>query len=407
MPVRPETVGLSAARLQRIDDHLQRKYVDAGRLPGTLTMIARKGEVAHVGIRGMADRERGKPLAEDTIFRIYSMTKPITSVAMMMLVEEGLAALDDPVHRYIPEWRDLGVFAAGTHDLGFQTTAPARPMQIVDLLRHTAGLTYGFQMRTNVDAAYRRAGFGMPEKRTTLDDMIAGLGKIPLEFSPGSAWNYSVATDVVGHLVQKISGKPFEQFLKDRILDPLGMEDTGFFVPPEKHHRLAACYQATADNPMQLYDDPESGYFRAPPPFISGGGGLVGTARDYMLFCQAMLDGGRHAGGRLLSRKTVALMTANHLPGGADLPSVSRSLFSEASYSGVGFGLGFATTVDPAKTLIAGSAGDYFWGGMAGTFFWVDPKEELIVLFMTQLMPSNAYPVRRELRTMVYAAIDD
>ena len=405
--MKPESVGLSSKRLAFIDDFLARKYVDTGRLPGTLTLVARRGEVAHLGIRGMADVERAKPLAEDTIFRIYSMTKPITSVAFLMLVEEGKVGLDDPVHRYIPEWRDLGVFSGGTQELGFQTRPTEQPMRMVDLLRHTAGLTYGFQMRTNVDAAYRKGGFGMPEKRMTVEDMIAGLGTIPLEFSPGSAWNYSVATDVLGHLVGVISGMPFDRFIAERILGPLGMDDTGFHAPEDKHARLAACYQATPGNPMALVDDPASGYFREPPPFVSGGGGLVSTAGDYLRFAQALLDDHLTGGHRLLSRKTIELMVANHLPGGADLPAVSQSLFSEATYSGVGFGLGVATTLDPAKTLIPGSAGDYFWGGMASTFFWIDPKEELICIFMTQLMPSSAYPVRRELRTLVYAAIND
>lgn len=402
-----KSVGLSKARLDRIDDHLAAKYIDTGKLPGTLTLVARRGKVAHLGVRGLADIERGTPLAEDTIFRIYSMTKPVTSVALMMLVEDGKVALDDPVHRYIPAWRDLGVFGAGTAETGFQTIPPQRPMQIVDLMRHTSGLTYGFQMRTNIDAAYRKAGFGMPEKRATIDSMIDGLARLPLEFSPGSAWNYSVATDVVGYLVGLISGVPFERFVAERILTPLGMDDTGFHAPPEKHGRLAACYQATPGNPMELVDDPATGHFRAAPMFYSGGGGLVSTAGDYLKFCQALLDDHLTGGHRLLSRKTVALMTANHLPGGADLPSVSKSLFSEANYAGVGFGLGFATTLDPSKALLPGSAGDYFWGGMASTFFWIDPKEELICIFMTQLMPSSTYPVRRELRTMVYAAVED
>ncbi len=402
-----KSVGMSRERLARIDDYLAAKYVDTGKLPGTLTLVARRGKVAHLGVRGMADVERGKPLAEDTIFRIYSMTKPVTSVAFMMLVEEGKVALDDPVHRFIPEWRDLGVYAAGTQETGFQTSRAERPMLIVDLLRHTAGLTYGFQMRTNVDAAYRKGGWGMPEKRVTMDDMIKGLSGLPLEFSPGTAWNYSVATDVLGYLVQKISGMPFERFLKERIFDPLSMEETGFHVEPANHARLAACYQITPAKPLDLVDDPATGYFRAPPPFVSGGGGLVSTAADYLKFCQALLDDHIRGGHRLLSRKTVELMVANHLPGAADLPALSRSLFSEATYSGVGFGLGFATTMDPARTLMPGSAGDYFWGGMASTFFWIDPEEELICIFMTQLIPSSTYPVRRELRTMVYAAIED
>ena len=401
-------LGFHPARLAALDDFLDRKYVAPGRLPGTLTMVARHGEVVHLGLRGHADVERGVPLAEDTVFRIYSMTKPLTSVALMMLVEEGRIALDDPVHRYAPEWRDLGVFAAGTHRTGFQTTRPARPMLVVDLLRHTAGLTYGFQLRGNVDAAYRAAKIGEIEKAGTLDDMMAALAKLPLEFSPGDAWNYSVATDVCGWLVGKVAGEPFEAFLQRRLLDPLGMVDTGFWVRDGQGHRLAACYQPTAAGGIELIDDPATSSFLRPPAFISGGGGLVSTASDYLKFAHAMLAGGRTPSGeRLISRKTLDLMVANHLPGGVDLPALSRSLFSEAAYEGVGFGLGFATSIKASRTLMPGSDGDYFWGGAASTFFWVDPVEEIVALFMTQLIPSSTYPVRREMRTMVYAALDD
>ncbi len=401
------SLGFSADRLQRIDAFLDRKYVQPGRLPGTLTMVARKGEVAHVGVRGHADVERGKPLAEDTIFRIYSMTKPVTSVAFMQLVEQGLVALDDPVHRYIPEWRDLAVFAAGTHRTGFQTTPVTRPMQIVDLLRHTSGLTYGFQLRSNVDAAYRAAKIGEIEKAGDLDSFISGLAKLPLEFSPGTKWNYSVATDVLGYLVQKISGRRFEDYLRDEFFVPLGMTDTGFEVPAGQEARLAACYQPSRDGKIALIDDPEKSSYLTPPSFISGGGGLVSTAGDYLKFCQMLLDGGTAGGRRYISRKTLELMTANHLPGGVDLPALSISLFSESNYAGVGFGLGFAVTLDPAKTLIPGSAGEFSWGGAASTSFWIDPKEELIGIFMTQLIPSSTYPVRRELRTLVYSALDN
>ena len=399
--------GFSSDRLQRIDAYLDRKYVQPGRLPGTLTMIARKGELAHVGVRGFADVERATPLSEDTIFRIYSMTKPVTSVAFMQLVEQGLVALDDPVHRYIPEWRDLAVFAAGTHKTGFQTKPVARPMLIVDLLRHTSGLTYGFQMRTNVDAAYRAAKIGEIEKAGDLGSVIAALGKMPLEFSPGSKWNYSVATDVLGYLVEKISGRAFEEYLRTELFEPLGMTDTGFHVPAADASRLAACYQPTRTGGIELIDDPETSSYLATPSFVSGGGGLVGTAADYLKFCQMLLNGGTAGGRRYLSRKTLDLMTANHLPGGVDLPTLSVSLFSEANYAGVGFGLGFGMTIDPTVSLMPGSAGDYFWGGAASTFFWIDPKEELIAIFMTQLIPSSTYPVRRELRTLVYSALDD
>ncbi len=285
------------------------------------------------------------------------------------------------------------MFAAGTYP-AFLTRPPTRPMLIVDLLRHTSGLTYGFQQRSNVDAAYRENKIGEVIKAGTLQTMIDDLAKIPLEFSPGEAWNYSVATDVVGHLIGLISGKPLEQFLKERILDPLGMNDTDFFVPKEKVYRFAACYSADPQGGMTfhaterkgtltLQDDPATSSFLSPPSFISGGGGLCSTAADYLTFCRALLNGGELGGVR------------------------SRSLFSEAAYHGIGFGLGFAVTMNPAQTLIAGSPGEFNWGGAATTSFFIDPVEELIMIFMTQVLPSNAYPLRRELRTMVYAAITD
>ena len=398
--------GMSPARLARIDDFLEQTYVASGKMAGTLTLVARRGEIAHVGVRGLADRERGTPIAEDTIFRIYSMTKPITSVAFMMLVEEGRVALDDPVHLYIPEWKNLGVFAGGIDKPGFQTTMPARPMLIIDLLRHTSGLTYGFQNRTNVDAAYRARGIGEIEKGTiTLAEMIAGLAELPLEFSPGEKWNYSVSTDVLGYLIERISGQAFEDFLRERLLTPLGMGDTDFQVRAGEEHRLAACYALTSSGRTILQDDPALSGFREPPAFVSGGGGLVGTAHDYLKFAQMLLNGGEADGRRYISRKTLDLMTANHLPGGVDLPALSVSLFSEANYNGIGFGLGFATTMDPAKTMIPGSAGDYFWGGAASTAFWIDPVEDISVVFLTQFMPSTLYPIRRELRTMINAAV--
>jgi CubicO group peptidase (beta-lactamase class C family) len=416
-PAAPEIVGMSQAVFDRIDDHLKRRYIDAGRFPGTQLVVYRRGSIVHSSVQGLADLERKVPMKDDTIFRIYSMTKPITSVAFMMLVEQGLVALDEPVHKYIPEWKNLGVYQAGTAP-AFMTRPPARPMQIVDLLRHTSGLTYGFQQRSNVDAAYRDKHIGAVEKVGTLDSMIADLADIPLEFSPGEAWNYSVSTDVIGYLVGKISGMPFEQFLKERIFNPLGMSDTDFFVPADKAHRLAACYNATTGGMMSfhspgargsltLQDDPTTSSFLSPPDFISGGGGLCSTAADYLTFCRALLNRGKLGGVRLIGPKTLALMTTNHLPGNRDLTEMSRSMFAEATYSGIGFGLGFSVTMDPAKTLIAGSPGEYAWGGAATTSFWIDPAEELIAIFMTQVIPSTAYPVRRELRTMVYAAITD
>jgi len=405
-PASPESAGMSKAAFDRLEHHLKSRYVDAGRFPGTQVLVYRRGKVVHSAVQGFADIERKAAMKDDTIFRIYSMTKPITSVAFMMLVEEGRVALDEPVHKYIPEWKNLGVFQAGVAP-AFLTRPPARPMLIVDLLRHTSGLTYGFQQRSNVDAAYREMKIGAVEKSGTLQSMIDDLAKTPLEFSPGEAWNYSVSTDVIGYLIGKISGKPLETFLKERILDPLGMNDTDFFVPADKAHRLAACYAADGKGGMKLEDDPAKSSFLAPPSFISGGGGLCSTAADYLTFCRALLNGGELGGVRLIGPKTLALMTSNHLPGGRDLPEMSRSLFSEASYNGIGFGLGFSVTMNPAQTLIPGSSGEYAWGGAATTSFWIDPAEELIAIFMTQVLPSSAYPLRRELRTMVYAAITD
>jgi CubicO group peptidase (beta-lactamase class C family) len=416
-PASPEAAGMSQKAFDRIEDHLKRRYIDTGRFPGTQLVVFRRGNVVHNAVQGFADLERKAPMKDDTIFRIYSMTKPITSVAFMMLLEEGRVALDEPVHKYIPEWKNLGVFQAGIAG-GFLAKPPARPMQIVDLLRHTSGLTYGFQQRSNIDAAYRGAKVGDMDNSVTLQSMIADLAKIPLEFSPGDAWNYSISTDVVGYLIETISGQPFEQFLKERIFQPLGMSDTDFFVPAEKAHRFAACYSADPAGMMSIHnadkkggltlqDDPTTSLFLAPPSFISGGGGLCSTAADYLTFCRALLNGGELGGVRLIGPKTLGLMTANHLPGGRDLPEMSRSMFAEAAYNGVGFGLGFAVTLDPAKTLMPGSRGEYSWGGAASTAFWIDPAEELIAIFMTQVMPSSAYPVRRELRTMIYGGITD
>jgi CubicO group peptidase (beta-lactamase class C family) len=390
---------------------LDEQYVRPGKLAGTLLQVWRRGELALNSLQGQADRERGAPIAEDTIFRIYSMSKPITSVALMMLFEEGRVALDDPVAKHIPAWAGLRVHAGG--ELGaFKTRAPMRPMQIVDLLRHTSGLTYGFQNTTPVDAAYRRLKLGDVERSGTLGDLVAKLADLPLDFSPGEAWNYSVSTDILGYLVGQISGQPFEHFLQERIFGPLGMVDTGFHVPPEKAARLAACYAVgqlgravTPGGAPALQDDPRASPYLKPPSLVSGGGGLVSTAGDYLRFARMLLGGGTLDGARILGRKTLEMMTANHLPGGADIPRLSRSMFSEAAYNGVGFGLGFAVTLDPAATLTLGSAGDFFWGGAASTFFVVDPREDMVMVLMTQLMPSAAYPIRRQLRALIHAAL--
>ena len=404
----PEAVGMSSERLGRIETFIKDKYIDSGKLPCAQVQVWRRGQLAYTTVLGSADIERSKPLKADSLFRIYSMTKPVTSVALMMLVEDGLVALDDPVHRFIPSWRNLGVFNGGVSG-AFLTKPADAPVRVIDLLRHTAGLTYGFQQRTNVDAAYRKleldgisAGDG-----SGLEAYVDALATVPLEFSPGEAWNYSVATDVLGYLVEKISGQPFEVFLKSRIFDPLKMVDTGFFVPESERSRFTACYALNAQGKMVLQDDPLKSRFLSDPAMKSGGGGLISTADDYMRFCRMLLNGGELDGARLLSPKTLKLMTMNHLPGGQELVQASKSLFSEAVFEGLGFGLGFAMTIDQARTKNLGSLGEYFWGGMASTAFWVDPVEDLTVVFMTQLMPSNAYPIRRELRTLVYSSLTE
>jgi len=390
-------------RLARIDRFLAERYVDTGKLPCAALQVTREGRLVHQTVLGKASLERDVPMRDDTIVRIYSMTKPITSVAFMMLVEEGKVALDDPVERWIPAFRNVGVFKSGMPG-AWLTTPPSAPMRVIDLLRHTSGLTYGFQLRTNVDAAYRAKKVDPFEQPDGLEAFVEELAKMPLEFSPGTAWNYSVSTDVVGYLVQAISGQPFARFLKDRIFDPLGMADTSFFVPEEKRARFADCYSMSGEGrlvPAKL------GAFAEPPATPSGGGGLVSTVADYMRFCETLRRGGTLGDARLLAPKTLALMRSNHLPGRRDLADVSVSMFSEALYQGVGFGLGFAMTTDPARTGIAGSPGEYWWGGMASTAFWIDPVEDVCVVFLTQFIPSSTYPIRRELRTLVNASILD
>jgi len=402
---RAKSLGFSAERLAKIDRFLQEKYVGPGKLPCAQFVLARQGQVVHQTLLGQQDPERGVALADDTVYRIYSMTKPIACVALMTLVEEGLIALDEPVAKYIPAWKDLGVFAAGTGP--YLTSPPERPMQVVDLLRHTSGLTYGFQSRTNVDAAYRKLKVEAMHGEHDLEAFIEMLAKLPLEFSPGEAWNYSVSTDVVGYLVQKVAGKPLSEVLAERIFQPLKMVDTGFFVRDDQRSRFAACYDAVPGGKMKLQDDPQASPYLKPPALESGGGGLVSTAADYLRFTTMLVNGGELEGARILAPKTVRLMASNHLPGGKDLTELSRSLFSESTNAGVGFGLGFAVVFDAPETLIPCSNGEFYWGGAASTAFWVDPVEEVTAVFMTQLLPSSTYPIRRELRTLVYAALEE
>jgi CubicO group peptidase (beta-lactamase class C family) len=413
--MKTESVGLSASRLARLDEVMTRRYVDSGRLPGLLTMIYRRGKLAHTGMAGHIDLERGKPMREDAIFRIYSMSKPIASVALMMLVEEGLLGLDDDVATHIPSWKNLGVYATGmpsivpTGGAMFMTTPVKRPMKVVDLVTHTSGLTYGFMNRTNVDRAYRDMQIAAHGTEGGLDAFIEQLSTIPLEFSPGTAWNYSVSIDVMGYLVQKLSGMSFGEFLRARLFKPLGMEDTAFWCPPEKINRFASCYQPREGGGLKVQDDAGKSTYAAPPKLESGGGGLVSTAHDYLRFCQMMLHGGTLDGVQILSPKTVALFSLNHLPNNQELADMAPpGLFSEAGYSGVGFSIGCGVNINVAKTRLPGTLGEYFWGGAASTAFWIDPKEELTVVFMTQVMGSDVrLTLRRDLRTLVYSAMTE
>ena len=404
--------GMSTARLGRIDQMLKDKYIDTGKIAGALTLVARKGEVTHFSAVGQMDAERAKPMKEDTIFRIYSMSKAITSVALMMLYEEGRFQLDNPVHQFIPEWENLGVWVGGAYP-NFVTRRPDRPMNIRDLLSHQSGLAYGFQYRNSVDAAYRdleimgRANLSFPD--AGLAENIQKMAKLPLVFSPGTQWNYSVSTDVCGYLVEVMSGMPFDRYLQERVFGPLGMVDSGFHVPDEKIERFAACYAPTPGGGRVLQDDPLTSPYRKPATLFSGGGGLVSTVGDYFRFTQMLVNGGTLDGTRLLSRKTVDLMRINHLPNGVDLAAVSPpGQFTEAATTGTGFGLGFSVLLDTAKAQISGSVGQFQWGGAASTAFWIDPvEEEVALVFMTQLLPSSTYPFRRELQVLVNSALVD
>jgi CubicO group peptidase (beta-lactamase class C family) len=398
-------MGFDAERLARIPAFLEERYIRPGLYPFAQAIVAREGKVVLETVQGKARAGSDEALQGDAIYRIASMTKPVTSIAFMMLLEEGKVTLDQEVSTVIPEWADLGVYDGGGAGVPFRTTRPERPMQMIDLLRHTAGLTYGFQNRSNIDAAYRAGKIEDWHGNLDLDGFVAALAQLPLEFSPGTAWNYSVATDVLGLVVERVSGQSLDAFFESRIFAPLGMKDTGFTVPQEKLHRLPDCYALHPQRGNVVYDPGATSVWQKRPKLLAGGAGLVSTAADYHRFCTMLLNGGYLGEARIIGRKTLELMTANHLPGGQDLTQMSRSLFSEASNAGQGFGLGFAVNLDPARTMLQGSVGEFYWGGMFSTAFFVDPVERITCVFMTQLMPSSTYPVRRQLKTLIYSAL--
>jgi CubicO group peptidase (beta-lactamase class C family) len=392
------TAGFDEARLERVTDHLARRYVEPGRIAGCQALVARHGRVAYLRSFGCADLERSVPVRDDTIWRIYSMTKPITSVALMTLYERADLQLSDPIERFLPEW--TGVMVRET-DGGL--VAPERPPSVRDLLTHTAGLSYGSDPDHPVDRLY--AGAELRDRSITLEEFSRRLASLPLKFQPGSRWNYSFATDICGRLVEVIAGRPFDQYLRDVIFEPLGMVDTGFVVPEGAGDRFAANYQRGADRALELFDDPRTSEYLRPRPMASGGGGLVSTTADYLRFAEMLRRGGELDGHRVIGERTLRFMARNHLPGGAALNRLAMGGFGETAFAGVGFGLGFAVTLDPVETQVTCSPGEFYWGGAASTAFWVDPVEDLVVIFMTQFMPSATFNFRGQLRQLVHQAL--
>ena len=404
--VDPKEVGLDPTRLKNIDKHFNR-YVDEGRLAGYAVAVARHGKVAHFGMYGHKDSETSAPITSDTMYRIYSMTKPVTSIALMMLVEQGLLQLTDPVSKFIKSFGETRVWNTGTI-LKPMTAALTEPIRVWHLLTHTSGLTYGFNYADVVDDMYRRAGFetgvSYNESLEVVCDKIASL---PLVFQPGSSWNYSMATDVVGRIIEVISKMPLDEFLAKNIFAPLGMTDTAFFVPEEKRSRLASLYRYDEVNHSKIKLDALGNSSLENPKFLSGGGGLISTAGDYFKFIRMLEGRGKSGDVRIVSSRTIDLMTQNHLPNNADISTFGRPIGEEFLYDGLGFGLGFSVVVDQAKTRVACPKGTFAWGGMASTAFWVDPVNEISAMFFTQLIPSGVYPIRQYLRSLVYAALID
>jgi CubicO group peptidase (beta-lactamase class C family) len=404
----PAEAGFDAERLTRIDRHFAR-YVDDGRLPGWLLTISRHGRIVHVSRYGLRDMEARLPVETGTLWRIFSMTKPVTSVAAMMLYEEGAFELSDPVSRFIPSFADVRVYAGGS-DLKPLTVPAVEPVRIWHLMTHTSGLTYGFHRAHAVDGMYRAAGFewGSPPG-LDLAACCEAWAAIPLLFQPGSEWNYSVATDVLGRVVEVASGQPLDEFLATRVLRPLGMHDTAFQVPGDAIDRLAALYIPGPGN-KAVRNDEMGALGRRRPHVLMGGAGLVSTAADYHRFTQMLLHrpnspAGELDGARLLSPRTVAYMTRNHLPGGADLEKFGRRLIADVPVDGLGFGLGFSVIMDAAAAKYLCSEGEFAWGGAANTAFWVDPAQQLTAGFYTQLLPTSAHHIRPQLRQMVYQAL--
>ena len=401
---RPEDMGMSSAQLEHLSRHLD-AYVDDGRLPGVYCLVARQNKVVYLHHYGRRDIENDRPVELDTIYRFFSMSKPITSVATMQLYEQGRIKLTDAVETYIPSFADMQVWDGGSAEKPRLRPASTK-MTIHHLLTHMSGLTYGFMHAHPVDTIYRKSGFDFGIRHEGLAATCDALAELPLMCDPGAAWNYSHSTDVLGRIVEVVSGKSFGQYLQDHILGPLGMVDTGFRVRDGQAHRLASNYFPHPQTGMAaLLDAADTSPFQNDPTWEGGGGGLVSTMSDYHRFCQMLMNGGTLDGQRIIGRKTLQFMTMNHLPGGKDLQSSGTPLWSETPYIGVGFGLGFSVQIDPAQTQVISSPGEFAWGGAASTAFWCDPAEDLHVIFLTQLVPSSHHPIRPELKQLVYGAL--
>jgi CubicO group peptidase (beta-lactamase class C family) len=388
------------------------RYVDSGKYPGALTLIARRGTVVYCDSVGYRDVERTIPWTRDTLARCYSMTKPITSTALMMLYEQGLCHLDDPVDVFLPEFSNRMVLLPDARSID-DTEPAATRLTLRHLLTHTSGLTYGFQPGLLAEQ-YKRDGIDFTDRGETIEpppgrtlaEITRRLARLPLAFEPGSRWNYSVSTDVIGRVVEVISGQPLDQFFREEILGPLAMNDTFFSVPDDKLDRLASLYTKRPEGGMKLAEDgPGSGFRDGRVKTFSGGGGLVSTVDDYLRFAEMQRRGGALGDARLLGPRTMRLMASNHLPG--DLAAMGQKVWAEVSFEGIGFGLGGWVMLDPVHAQTLGSAGDFGWGGMASTVYWVDPAEDIVVIFLTQLMPSSSYPNRKELRALVYSSLVD
>jgi CubicO group peptidase (beta-lactamase class C family) len=407
MKIDPESAGMDVGRLQRIDEHLKIRYLEPGKIAGCQVAVVRRGVIAHYTALGFADRERQIPVAEDTIWRIYSMTKPVTAVALMTLYERGHFQLDDPVSRFIPAWKNMKVAEVGD-DGQRRLVESHRPVRIKDLMMHTAGLGYGHDNDVlDVARVGDEGGARSWFVDSDLDAMVARLAETPLRFHPGTRWLYSLGLDVCGKLIEIMSGKRLDQFLVEEIFSPLGMKDTAFYVRETDRCRFAANYARDSTKQLVLVDDPATSSYLSPPTFLAGGGGLVSTIGDYVRFCRMLVEGGEVDGRRILGRKTIELIATNHLPRGGELSQLALpGSHGEVGFDGRGFGLGVAVNVSPAATGVIGSAGEFMWGGGASTTFWVDPSEDLAVVFMTQLMPS-AFNFPDQLRALVYPAIVD